>query len=186
MMVCADEGGFKPCSMYARRAAAPLSERSPGDMAASAAAAAAEGRAGLRSHSSSLGSVADSSGSGEGGAQAMPIPTPPAGGAGAGGGGKAHSASWQQLGTNLSVLTGDLTWSTESERLIMMDSRDFNVLGLGVDDLIDAFVQSVLAVTAIDDQAQGLLTPEGAFCLKAFEAVNDDPALVRELWNEGR
>ena len=62
-----------------------------------------------------------------------------------------------ELGTNLSVLTGDLTWSTESERLVMCDARDFQVLGLGLDDLIDAFVQSCLAVTAIDEQAQAII-----------------------------
>ena len=64
----------------------------------------------------------------------------------------------------------------------MCDARDFQVLGLGLDDLIDAFVQSCLAVTAIDEQAQGLLTAEGDFSLEAFAAVNDDPALVRELY----
>jgi hypothetical protein len=37
-------------------------------------------------------------------------------------------------------------------------------------------------VTAIDDQAQSLLTPDGQFNLQAFEAVNDDPALIRELY----
>jgi hypothetical protein len=107
-------------------------------------------------------------------------PSPPAG-PGAPGGAKALSASWLQLGTNLSVLTGDLTWSTESERLVMMDARDFSSLGLGLDDLIDAFVQSCLAVLAIDDQAAALLDADGAFSLAKFAAVNDDPALLAEL-----
>jgi hypothetical protein len=136
MMVCADEGGFKPCSMYARRAAAPLGERSPGEMegagveqgvAAAAAAASEAGSKGSRSHCSSIGSVAEAGAAVGGSAPA----------AAAAASGKSASASWQQLGTNLSVLTGDLTWSTESERLVMMDARDFQVLGLGLDDLID-------------------------------------------------
>jgi len=111
-------------------------------------------------------------------------PSPPSGAGapgGAPGGAKALSASWLQLGTNLSVLTGDLTWSTESERLVMMDARDFSSLGLGLDDLIDAFVQSCLAVLAIDDQAAALLDADGAFSLAKFAAVNDDPALLAEL-----
>ena len=116
-----------------------------------------------------------------------------AGGSGNGGGGgggapaaaKSASMSWLQLGTNLSVLTGDLTWSTESERLIMADTRDFAMLGLGIDDLIDAFVQSCLAVTAIDDQAAALLHPDGSFNLAAFAAINDDPALLAELMPPG-
>jgi hypothetical protein len=102
---------------------------------------------------------------------------PPSDAGGAGG----HSASWLQLGTNLSRLTDDLTWTTESERLVMADVRDVPSLGLSVDDLIDGFVQSVLAMTAIDDMCARLLTPAGAFDLDAFEALNDDAALLDEL-----
>jgi hypothetical protein len=164
MMVVADEHGFKPCSMYARRAAAALSESAPADEAAAAETASD----GARSHRASVSSL-------ESAYTVASSLLPPAGGA------KAQSASWLQLGTNLSVLTGDLTWSTESERLIMMDTRDFATLGLGVDDLIDAFVQSCLAVIAIDDQAASLLNADGSFSLDKFAAVNDDPALLAEL-----
>jgi len=193
MMVMADEDGFRPCSMYARRAAAPLSEFAPGSAAAAAAATAAAeaaaaaaaaavaatagaGRGARRSPSSSVSSVESAAAAG----YSLAPPSPPAG-PGAPGGAKALSASWLQLGTNLSVLTGDLTWSTESERLVMMDARDFSSLGLGLDDLIDAFVQSCLAVLAIDDQAAALLDADGAFSLAKFAAVNDDPALLAEL-----
>ena len=163
MMVVADEHGFKPCSMYARRAAAALSEYAPADEAAAPEAADS-----ARSHRASVSSL-------ESAYTVASSLLPPAGGA------KAQSASWLQLGTNLSVLTGDLTWSTESERLVMMDTRDFATLGLGVDDLIDAFVQSCLAVIAIDDQAASLLNADGSFSLEKFAAVNDDPALLAEL-----
>lgn len=44
----------------------------------------------------------------------------------------------------------DGLFSSESERLLLVDRRDYNTLGLGLDDLIEAFVQTVLAVTAID------------------------------------
>ena len=125
----------------------------------------------MRSHRSSISSL-DSAYAAVAGAGA---------GAAAGGGAKAASASWLQLGTNLSKLTGDLTWSTESERLVIGDARDFATLGLGLDDLIDAFVQSCLAVVAIDDQAASLLNADGSFSREKFAAVNDDPALLAEL-----
>jgi len=91
------------------------------------------------------------------------------------------SSSWQQLGTNLSKPTGDLTWTTESERLLLADSKDFPRLGLGLDDLIDAFIQSVAATVAIDAMAATLLHPDGRLDRAAFAAVNDDPALLAEI-----
>ena len=121
---------------------------------------------------------------GEGGIPAAAIPPVVlcSGAAGGVGGAKALSESWKQLGTNLSVLAGDLTWTTENERLLQMDVRDFCALGLGVDDLIDSFVQSVLAVTAIDEQAARLLNAAGQFCPQKFQAVNDDPSLLKEMF----
>lgn len=35
----------------------------------------------------------------------------------------------------------DGSWGTETDRLLLMDSRDFNRLGVGVDDLIEAYMQ---------------------------------------------
>ena len=49
--------------------------------------------------------------------------------------------SWDMLGTNLSVKSDD-GWSTESQRLVLMDRKDFNQLGIGIDDLIDAYIQT--------------------------------------------
>lgn len=91
------------------------------------------------------------------------------------------ASSWGMLGTNLSVMTADLTWGTESERLVMMDSKDFATLGLGLDELIDAYVQTVLAVTAIDRMCARLLTPSGDFDVEAFTRMNDDPTLLSEI-----
>ena len=54
------------------------------------------------------------------------------------------------LGTNLSVKLADGSWTTETTRLVCMDRRDFNKLGLGLDDLIDA----VLLRTAQHSTAQ--------------------------------
>jgi hypothetical protein len=52
-------------------------------------------------------------------------------------------SSWDMLGTNLSVAHGDGVFSTESDRLLLMDRKDFNVLGMGLDDLIEAYIQTV-------------------------------------------
>ena len=63
----------------------------------------------------------------------------------------------------------------------MADVRDFPSLGLSVDDLIDGFVQSVLAMSAINDMCLRLLTPKGDFDFEAFSLLNDDPALIEEI-----
>eukprot|EP00850_Spirogloea_muscicola_P017748 SM000155S01677 [mRNA] locus=s155:209838:212365:- [translate_table: standard] len=90
--------------------------------------------------------------------------------------------SWDMLGTNLSLKKEDGTWGTETERLLLMDSRDFNRIGIGVDDLIEAYMQTVLAVTAIDRLACKLITPKGNFGLKLFQSLNPDPKLLAELY----
>ena len=40
--------------------------------------------------------------------------------------------SWSMLGTNLSVKLAGGKFTSESERLLLMDRRDFNVLGIGL------------------------------------------------------
>ncbi|KAJ7569547.1 hypothetical protein O6H91_01G083200 [Diphasiastrum complanatum] len=95
---------------------------------------------------------------------------------------EAGTHSWDMLGTNLSVKNADGTWGTETERLLLMDSRDFNRVGIGLDDLIEAYMQTVLAVTAIDGLACKLITPKGNFGLKLFQSLNPDPKLLVELF----
>lgn len=89
--------------------------------------------------------------------------------------------SWEVLGTNLSVKLGEDQWTSESERLLLMDSRDFNRLGLGVDDLVEAYVQTVLSVSAIDHMAADLINSKGRFRARYFKALNTDEALSREI-----
>ncbi len=90
------------------------------------------------------------------------------------------ATSWEILGTNLSVKEKD-GWSTETDRLLLMDSRDFNKLGLGLDDLIEGYLQTVFAVTAIDRMASTLLTQKGKFRRKFFGSLNPDEALLDEI-----
>ena len=93
----------------------------------------------------------------------------------------AGTDSWDMLGTNLSIKKPDGTWDSDSNRLILMDRRDFNKLGIGVDDLIEAYIQTVLSMIAIDKMAQMLLNKQGRFRLKYFKSFNDDEALVKEI-----
>ncbi len=90
-------------------------------------------------------------------------------------------SSWSMLGTNLSVKHPDGSWTTESERLMLMDSRDFNRLGVGFDDLIEAYLQTVLAICSIDRMAQALVTQKGRFRRRLFRSMNPDAALVDEI-----
>lgn len=91
------------------------------------------------------------------------------------------ASSWDMLGTNLSVRTADGGWDTQTERLVLVDSRDFNKLGIGVDDLIEAYLQTVMAVTAIDRMAQRLVTQKHVFRRRLFRQINPDPSLVDEI-----
>jgi hypothetical protein len=68
-----------------------------------------------------------------------------------------EDSSWDMLGTNLSIKKGENSWESDTKRLIQMDNKDFNSVGIGLDDLIEAFIQTVLSVIAIDDMAATLI-----------------------------
>ncbi|OAV44940.1 hypothetical protein [Lewinella sp. 4G2] len=89
--------------------------------------------------------------------------------------------SWAMLGTNLSEKLGDNQWSSDVNRLLLMDRRDFNRMGVGLDDLIEAFIQTVLSTIAIDKMAKQLYTKKGKFSLRLFRSLNDDAALLDEM-----
>lgn len=89
--------------------------------------------------------------------------------------------SWAMLGTNLSEKLGDNQWSSDVNRLLLMDRRDFNRMGVGLDDLIEAFIQTVLSTIAIDKMAKQLYTKKGKFSMRLFKSLNDDAALINEI-----
>ena len=91
------------------------------------------------------------------------------------------TSSWDMLGTNLSFKGPDGAFSSDPDRLMLMDSRDFNSLGVGLDELIEGYVQTALAVTAIDRMALQLLNSKLRFRRKLFESLNPDPLLVEEI-----
>lgn len=61
-----------------------------------------------------------------------------------------------------------------------MDRNDFNQLGLSIDDLIDAYIQTVLSVIGIDRMAKKLLV-NGEFDYKMFKRFNPDNTLIDEI-----
>ena len=62
-------------------------------------------------------------------------------------------SSWDILGMNLTVQNNDNSSKTDVDRLILMDKKDFNTLGIGLDDLIQAYIQAILSTIAIDKMA---------------------------------
>ncbi|MCB9236025.1 MAG: hypothetical protein H6581_30540 [Bacteroidia bacterium] len=93
-------------------------------------------------------------------------------------------SSWDMLGTNLSIKKEDGTWGSDTNRLLLMDRRDFNKIGIGVDDLIEAYIQAVLSMIAIDNMAQTLINSKGKFRKKLFQSLNDDDTLIGEIFVE--
>lgn len=90
-------------------------------------------------------------------------------------------ASWDMLGTNLSSKNESGQWITDPGRLYLMDRRDFNKLGIGLDDLIEAYIQTILSTIAIDRIADSLLNSKGAFRKRYFRTLNPDQNLVEEI-----
>jgi len=90
-------------------------------------------------------------------------------------------ASWDMLGTNLSVKKEDGSWTSDERRLLLMDRRDFNQLGVGLDGLIDSYIQTVLSVIAIDRMAIALMSQKGRLRTKLFRSLNDDASLLSEV-----
>jgi hypothetical protein len=89
--------------------------------------------------------------------------------------------SWDMLGTNLSLKNDDGSWDSDTNRLLLMDRRDFNKLGVGVDDLIEAYIQTVLSMVAIDNMAKNFINKNGKFRMKLFRSLNDDDSLINEI-----
>ena len=85
------------------------------------------------------------------------------------------------LGTNLSVKNEDGSFSTQPARLLLVDTRDFNRLGFGLDDLIESYLQTVMSIVAIDTMAVGLVNSKGNFRKKLFGSINPDPRFNEEI-----
>ncbi len=89
--------------------------------------------------------------------------------------------SWAMLGTNLSIKNEDGSWGSDTSRLLLMDRRDFNKLGVGLDDLIDAYIQTVLSMIAIDKLAIQFFNSKNKFRMRLFKSLDNDKALLDEI-----
>lgn len=94
---------------------------------------------------------------------------------------KDSTNSWEMLGTNLSIKDDRGGWGSDTNRLMLMDRRDFNKLGVGVDDLIEAYIQTVLSMVAIDKMSQSFLNSKGKFRTRLFGSFNSDQTLLNEI-----
>lgn len=94
------------------------------------------------------------------------------------------SDSWSMLGTNLSIKMGNNEWTSDTNRLMLMDRRDFNKLGFGLDDLIEAYLQTIMSTIAIDKMCATLYNSKGKFRMKLFQSLNNDKTLLDEIWKE--
>ena len=88
--------------------------------------------------------------------------------------------SWDMLGTNLSIKLKD-GWDSDVSRLKLMDRKDFNILGLSLDNLIESYIQSVLSTIALDRMAVHLINSRKELNKRLFSSLNPDPVLIKEL-----
>lgn len=88
--------------------------------------------------------------------------------------------SWAMLGTNLSQKLGANEWDTDTNRLLIVDQKDFNKLGVSFDDLIEAYIQTILSIIAIDKMAIKL-TKDSKLDLELFKNLDKDEALLKEI-----
>ncbi len=89
--------------------------------------------------------------------------------------------SWEVLGTNLSVSKGKTRSASDTSRLILMAMKDINSLRISTDDLIEAYIQTVLSIVAIDKMAQNLVSKKGQFRFKLFKSLDNDESLMKEI-----
>lgn len=94
---------------------------------------------------------------------------------------KAGQSSWDMLGTNLSYVSEAGSLASESSRLIMMDRRDFSQLGIGLDDIINSYMQTVFSTIAVDKMCKRLVDEHGDLNVKLFRSLNTDPSLLKEI-----
>lgn len=88
--------------------------------------------------------------------------------------------SWDMLGTNLSIKL-DNGWDSDVSRLKLMDRKDFNTLGLSLDNLIEGYIQSVLSTIALDRMAIQLINTKKQLKKRLFASLNPDPVLIKEI-----
>ena len=62
-----------------------------------------------------------------------------------------------------------------------MDSEEFSELGIGSDDLIDGFIQTILSTIAIDKFCDKILLDDFTINYDLFKMLNSDDKLLEEI-----
>jgi len=89
--------------------------------------------------------------------------------------------SWKILGTNLSYKNSDGSWGSDTSRLLLMERKAFNNLGISLDNLVEGYIQTVLSSIAIDKMAIKLISSKGVLRKKLFASLNEDDVLLNEI-----
>ncbi|XP_078607042.1 uncharacterized protein LOC144879456 isoform X2 [Branchiostoma floridae x Branchiostoma japonicum] len=91
--------------------------------------------------------------------------------------------SWEFLGTNLTVTDTVGDSKSDTERLLSVDNKPFETLNLNVDDLVDGFVQTVMAAIAIDKMCCRLVRPDNSFDFEEFVALGEEGKILEEIYD---
>lgn len=81
--------------------------------------------------------------------------------------------------TNLSERITGGGWVHHSERLILLDEKEYIMLNINIDNLVEAYFQCVFATIAIDKMADSLYKDD--FNIELFTKLNDDTSLITEI-----
>jgi hypothetical protein len=90
----------------------------------------------------------------------------------------------RRFATNLSSRDASGAWTVDDSRLVPLGTAGFDQLGLSLDDLVDAYVQTVLSVWAIEQMSRSLLDGHGDIDHQAFLAESGDDVLLGELLSD--
>ncbi|MGE5701933.1 MAG: hypothetical protein ACM32O_05345 [Clostridia bacterium] len=94
----------------------------------------------------------------------------------------AHASnSWDVFGTNLSYKSSEGEWKSDESRLIPVTCEEFESLGMGLDELVEAYIQTVMSVVAIDKWADTLMNQGSGFEPDLFMKMNGDRKLFQEM-----
>lgn len=68
-----------------------------------------------------------------------------------------------------------------ASRLVILDDAAMRGLAIGIDDIVDGFIQTVFSIHAIDAMCKRLTTSDGELNLQLLKELNPDPQLLAEL-----
>lgn len=94
---------------------------------------------------------------------------------------KSCTSYWDVFGTNLSYKGADGEWQSDESRLISLCRSGFESLELGLEELVEAYIQTVMSVIAIDQMAERLMNKNQGFDYDHFSSLNGDRQLLQEM-----